>query len=130
MPGPHIEVRDEPARHRYEVVVDGQPAGFTTYRLEPGRVTFLHTEIDDRFEGQGVGSSLARFVLDDAGRRSLLVTPVCPFIAGYIQRHPEYLDLVAEEDRVWVPDETGHRPGIPGARPTADRSPVRARSDP
>jgi predicted GNAT family acetyltransferase len=115
MPGPHIEVRDEPARHRYEVMVDGEPAGFTAYRLRPGRLTFLHTEIDDRFEGRGVGSSLARSVLDDARRRGLLVTPMCPFIAGYIQRHPEYLDLVAEEDRMWIPDETGHRRGTPAA---------------
>jgi predicted GNAT family acetyltransferase len=126
MPGPHIEVRDEPSRHRYEVVVDGEPAGFTAYRLETGRVTFLHTEIGDRFEGQGVGSSLARSVLDDARRRGLLVAPVCPFIAGYIGRHPEYLDLVPEEDRVWVPDQTAHRPGMDGAR----RGALRARSDP
>jgi predicted GNAT family acetyltransferase len=126
MAGPHIEVRDEPARHRYEVVVDGEPAGFTAYRLQPGHVTFLHTEIGDRFEGHGVGSALARFVLDDARRRGLLVTPVCPFIAGYLQRHPGDLDLVAEEDRVWIPDETGHRPGMASTQQDA----LRARSDP
>lgn len=122
MAGPHIEVRDDPRRHRYQVTVDGEPAGFTAYRLEPGRITFLHTEIGDRFEGHGAGSSLARFVLDDARRRGLRVTPVCPFIAGYIQRHPEYLGLVPEEDRVWVPDETGHRPGPAGAQRGAPRT--------
>jgi predicted GNAT family acetyltransferase len=126
MADPQIEVRDQPARQRYEVFVDGEPAGFTAYRLDPGRVTFLHTEIADRFEGHGVGSALARFVLDDARRRGLLVTPVCPFIAGYIEQHPEYLDLVPDEDRIWVPAGTGDRPGIPGA----SRSAVRAPSDP
>lgn len=126
MAGPHVEVRDDPGRHRYRISVDGEPAGVTTYRLDPDRITFLHTEIGERFEGHGAGSRLARFVLDDARRRGLLVTPVCPFIAGYIQRHPEYLDLVAEEDRVWVPDAAGHRSGIPGA----GRDAVRTRSDP
>jgi hypothetical protein len=58
-------------------------------------MTIPHTEVQSRFEGQGLGARLARFVLDDARERGLRVVPRCPFIAAYIKRHPEYADLVA-----------------------------------
>ena len=47
-----------------------------------------------RFEGQGLGARLARFALDDARERGLRVVPLCPFIAAFVKRHPEYQDLV------------------------------------
>ncbi|SCQ64531.1 GNAT family N-acetyltransferase [Propionibacterium freudenreichii] len=56
---------------------------------------FTHTEVEPNFEGQGVGSKIARFALDDVrddGSRSVL--PLCPFIKGWILRHPDYKDLV------------------------------------
>jgi len=89
-----IRVADNQAEQRYDVFVDDEPAGFAAYRLEPGRIVFTHTEIDDAFEGQGVGSALAAAALDDARARGLRVVPQCPFIAGYIDRHPAYADLV------------------------------------
>ena len=80
---------------RYEVSLDGEPAGFAEYRLRDGRVIFTHTEVDSAFEGHGLGSSLARGALDDVRNRGLQAVPLCPFIAAYIERHPEYQDLVA-----------------------------------
>jgi uncharacterized protein len=80
---------------RYEVSLDGKPAGFAEYRLRDGRVIFTHTEVDSTFEGHGLGSSLARGALDDVRDRGLQAVPLCPFIAAYIERHPEYQDLVA-----------------------------------
>ena len=80
---------------RYEVSLDGEPAGFAEYRLRDGRVIFAHTEVDSAFEGHGLGSSLARGALDDVRNRGLQAVPLCPFIAAYIERHPEYQDLVA-----------------------------------
>lgn len=94
-----IDVRDDPDRHRYEVFLDGQRAGFTSYRQEPGQITFDHTEVDERFGGKGVGSGLVRGVLDDARRRELAVLPVCPFVNRYIKGHTEYADLVPAERR-------------------------------
>jgi predicted GNAT family acetyltransferase len=91
---PSITVADNADRQRYDVFVDGDPAGFAVYRDEPGRRVFTHTEIDDRFGGQGVGGRLARAALDDVRERGLGVVPQCPFIRGYIDRHPEYADLV------------------------------------
>ena len=92
-----VVVTDNPRARRYEAHVGGALAGFVTYRSAPGVVTFVHTEVDPAFEGHGVGSRLASAVLDDARDRGLGVVPVCPFIAGYIARHPHYADLVAHE---------------------------------
>jgi predicted GNAT family acetyltransferase len=102
MTDPRIDVRDNPDLGRYDVLVDDEPAGFTAYRLRPGRVVFVHTEIADGYAGRGVGTALARGALDDVRRRGLQVTPLCPFIAGFLRRHPEYDDLVAEGDRARV----------------------------
>ena len=92
------EVRDNPAEHRYEIHVDGTLAGFSAYRRRPGAVVFTHTEIDPSYEGKGLGSVLARRALDDVRARGLGVMPLCPFINGYIQRHPEYADLVTGQE--------------------------------
>jgi uncharacterized protein len=89
-----VEVRDDPARRRYEAYADGALAAYATYELTPGGIRFLHTETLPAFEGHGVGSRLAEAALDDARRRGLRVTPICPFIAGYIERHPSYADLL------------------------------------
>ena len=91
-----IRIEDVPERRRYELTVDGKPAGIVTYRLGPGVITFVHTEVDDAYEGHGLGGRLARAVLDDARARGLAVHPLCPFIAEYIEDHPEYADLVGQ----------------------------------
>lgn len=88
------EVVDQPDHKRYEIRVDGELAGFADYILTPGMITFTHTEIDQSFEGKGMGGVLTREALDDVRERELTVLPVCPFVKGWIERHPEYLDLV------------------------------------
>ena len=101
-----VEVRDNRDEDRYEIRVDGQLAGFAQYRLRPGTISFVHTEIDPEREGAGLGSRLIRFALDDARSRELSVVPICPFVAGYIGRHPDdYLDLVAPAMRRRVAGE-------------------------
>jgi predicted GNAT family acetyltransferase len=94
-----LRVADNPEADRYEVFADGELAGFVTYRRAPGRIAFRHTEVDDAFEGRGVGSTLVSAVLDDARAAGLEVLPFCPFVRGYIAKHPEYLDLVPEDRR-------------------------------
>jgi predicted GNAT family acetyltransferase len=89
------QVRDNPDLDRYEVFLDGAIAGFAAYRLTQSHITFTHTEIDEAHEGAGLGSVLARGALDDVRKRGLTVIPLCPFIAGYIRRHPdEYADIL------------------------------------
>jgi predicted GNAT family acetyltransferase len=93
-----VRVVDNPTRHRYEAFVDGELAGFVTYRTRPGVVVLVHTEVDTDFEGHGVGGRLAKGALDDAGARGLKVDPLCPFIGRYLERHPEYADLVTPSE--------------------------------
>jgi predicted GNAT family acetyltransferase len=91
------EVRDNKERFRYEIVIDGKVAGFVQYNMRGGRLILVHTEIDDEYEGKGFGTKLAAGALDDIRRRGLQIVPVCPFIESYLQRHPEYDDLVDHE---------------------------------
>jgi predicted GNAT family acetyltransferase len=93
-----VAVADNPAEHRYEARVDGTLAGVAQYSLGEKEIVFTHTEVDDSFEGRGVGSSLARSALDDVRRRGgLAVVPQCEFIKGWIDQHPDYQDLVHEQ---------------------------------
>jgi len=88
------QVHDDPERSWYEARVDDRRAGVAAYRLREGVITFTHTVVEDAYEGQGIGGALARAALDDARRRGLAVVPRCPFIAAWIERHPDYADLV------------------------------------
>jgi predicted GNAT family acetyltransferase len=92
-----IEVRDNKERLRYEIVVDGVVAGFIQYSMRGGRLILVHTEIKDEFGGRGLATQLVRAALDDARRRDLRIVPICPFVEEYIERHPEYDDLVDHE---------------------------------
>jgi uncharacterized protein len=94
-----VEVHDNADEQRYEAVVDGELAGFTAYHTQPGLIAFLHTEVKDAFEGQGVGSILVREALDDARRRELDVLPFCPFVNSFIAEHREFVDLVPASRR-------------------------------
>jgi predicted GNAT family acetyltransferase len=91
----HTEVIDNTELHRFEIVVDGVRAGYAEYVLGEGNLELTHTVVDDAFEGQGVGGTLVRHALDQARERGLTVTPTCPFVRSYIERHPDYADLVA-----------------------------------
>ncbi len=90
-----VETRKNQDAARYEAYVDGEQVGLAAYQLTDQLVVFTHTEVEDRCEGMGVGSALARAALDDVraeGGRKVL--PLCPFIKNWIARHEDYLDLV------------------------------------
>jgi predicted GNAT family acetyltransferase len=87
------EVRDSPGRQRYEIVRDGEVLGFAAYQRTAELVVFTHTEVDPSLEGQGVGGQLVRAALDDVRRQGLAVLPICPFVHGWMARHPDYADL-------------------------------------
>jgi len=90
-----VVVSDNPEEQRYEARLDGELAGFSQYHLTRSAIVFTHTEVDPAYKGRGVASAIARFALDDVrakGERD--VVPVCPFIHGFIDDHPEYADLV------------------------------------
>ena len=87
-------VVDNPDQNQFEGRLDGRVVAHSEYEMAPGVITFLHTEVDPAFEGQGLGSALASNALDDVRARGLQVVARCPFIAAYIRRHREYRDLL------------------------------------
>jgi predicted GNAT family acetyltransferase len=90
-----VVVTDRPGQSRYEAWVGDTLAGFAQYQLTSELIVFTHTEVDDAFEGQGVGSALVQQALDHVragGSRKVL--PLCPFVKGWISRHRDDADLV------------------------------------
>jgi predicted GNAT family acetyltransferase/glutaredoxin len=91
------EVVNVPEAHRYELLLDGERIGELAYRRRNDRIAFTHTNVNPAYEGRGFGSRLAEAALDDARRQGLVVVPLCPFIAWYIEQHPEHEHLVAAD---------------------------------
>jgi predicted GNAT family acetyltransferase len=89
------EVRDNAALKRFEMDVDGATV-FVTYRLAKSVPTLLHLEVPKALEGHGVGSRFARSVLDRLRAEKRKAIVLCPFIAAFIRKHPEYEDVLAE----------------------------------
>ncbi|WP_232343848.1 MULTISPECIES: NAD(+)/NADH kinase [Actinoplanes] len=86
-------VVDSFERDRYEILLGGEVAGVLHYRRHGDRVELLHTEVDQAFSGRGLAGRLAAAALADARSRSTPVTATCPFVAGYLERHPEEIDV-------------------------------------
>lgn len=91
---PEPRVVDNADKSRYEIYAGDDLAGFAQYRRGDSQLRLVHTEIDPRFQGAGLASTLARTVLDQAREQQLSVLPVCPYISGWIAKHRDYADLV------------------------------------
>lgn len=87
------EIRDNVELHRYELPVGDQVA-IVTYNLSEPNLMITETLVPQALEGQGIASRLAKHVLADARDRGLLILPVCPFFSAYLQKHPEFADVV------------------------------------
>jgi predicted GNAT family acetyltransferase len=93
----NLPVTHNEAARRFELLVDGARA-FLTYRRFPDRILLLHTEVPQPFEGHGLAAKLSRSALDFARANCLRVVSLCPYVSSFIQKHPEYQDLVAPDD--------------------------------
>jgi uncharacterized protein len=90
-----ITVQENASANRFEAVDDsGVVAGFVDYRDSGGERDLVHTEVDDAFEGQGVGSALAREAVEQSLSTGVGVVATCSFIKGYVERHPELAEQV------------------------------------
>jgi uncharacterized protein len=91
-----VELRDNEDEQRFEGLVGGAMAGHLRYhrRATDGAVVLVHTEVDPAYEGEGVGSALAKATLDRLRAEGAKIVARCPFIAAYINRHPEYAAMV------------------------------------
>ncbi len=97
-----MEFRDDSENHQYLAEQDGEIAGLAVYHIRGDRYLFVHTEVKEEFEGRGIGTELARHALDDVRSKGKLIVPVCPFIAAWLKRHPDYQDMVDQDlfDRI------------------------------
>lgn len=77
-------------QHRYELWLGDRLAGFSQYRERADRTIFVHTVIDEAFEGRGLGTVLAAAALDDSVQRGRVIVPLCPFIARYLRKTDRY----------------------------------------
>jgi predicted GNAT family acetyltransferase len=91
-----VEIRDNPTALVYEAHVDGEPAGIIRYIRDGNTITMLHTEIEPKFEHHGIGSELVQRALEDVRAKGEKVRPLCPFVAAYLRRHPDYDDIVVD----------------------------------
>ena len=82
--------------HRFRVETESGTA-LLTYRLEGNTIYFVHTDVPVALEGQGIGGQLAKAGLEYARENGLRIVARCPFVAGYLKRHPEYADLVKDQ---------------------------------
>jgi hypothetical protein len=86
-------VRNNTALSRFELDLNGKTA-VAYYKLSPGVITFLHTEVPQEMSGHGIGSQLVRSALESARAQGLKVVPKCPFLSAYMSKHPEFNDLL------------------------------------
>ena len=95
-------LRDDDAG-RFEARLGDDLAGYAAFEQEGAAGApvwrFIHTVVDPRFEGRGVGSLLVRSVLDEAREQGAQVLPQCPFVRSYLERHPDQVDLVPQPER-------------------------------
>jgi uncharacterized protein len=81
-------------QHRYELAVGGHIAA-TYYEIADGVITFVHTEVPPELGGKGVGSKLIKGALDQVRAEGLKVIAQCPFVKAWIDKHPDYADLLS-----------------------------------
>jgi predicted GNAT family acetyltransferase len=93
-----VEITDNTAESRFETRL-GDDVAFAEYRLQPGKLVLPHTVVPPAFEGRGVASALARHAFGYARAKGLKVIPTCPFMAGWVKKHPEVHDIIDESCR-------------------------------
>jgi uncharacterized protein len=96
---PEPEVADDKEQSRYEVHLGEETVAIADYVKAPGSVSFTHTETFAGHKGQGLAGQMIDRALRDARDEHLEVVPFCSFVSDYVAKHPEFLDLVAEERR-------------------------------
>ncbi len=105
MAGGQAGISNNEAANRFEAAIAGGTA-FLNYRRTPLEIIFTHAEVPVELEGHGIGSKMVLTALEFARQHGLKVVPLCPFVAGYIRRHPDYVDLVRPDYRTRVAQGT------------------------
>ncbi len=90
-----MQIRNNESESRFECDVDGK-LSVVEYEMAPDKIIFTHTEVPEELAGRGIAQKLVTTALDHARKRKLRVVPLCSNVATYIERHPEYRDLVSD----------------------------------
>lgn len=93
------QITDNTERSRFELRSGEELIGFAEYRVRDDTLDFVHTEVDSRYEGRGLGTELVRTALETARQREAAVVPHCWFVRDWIAAHPDYRGLVPEHRR-------------------------------
>jgi uncharacterized protein len=93
--GDSVRVEHDDAHHRFVGIVADEELAVLSYRRHDGALDLLHTEVDPRARGRGIGEAFVRQVLDEARQRGDRIIATCPFVTAFIRDHPEYRDLLA-----------------------------------
>jgi len=91
-----MKITDNKEKNRFETKVDGHDA-FIEYSVMPGVLSLNHTEVDKALSGKGVATEMTENVLLEIELRGLKIVPVCDFIENYINKHPEWKSIVADD---------------------------------
>jgi uncharacterized protein len=94
MDAENISVENNAEKNRYEAKQGNKVIAFAEYRPIGTSLMFTHTEVDENLEGQGVGTTLIRFALEDTRAKGMTAIPMCPFVKVFIQRHEDFIDVV------------------------------------
>lgn len=89
-----LEVTHEPASHRFVAVIEGQES-VLDYRLTGDTMAITHTGVPPSLRGRGIAGEITRFALETAREHGWKVVPVCPYVASFVTKHPEYNELLA-----------------------------------
>ncbi|HWP21028.1 MAG TPA: GNAT family N-acetyltransferase [Burkholderiaceae bacterium] len=90
----NIHVTHDPARQRFEALVDGQ-LSVADYHLRDGVMHMTHTGVPPSLRGRGIAAALVQEALAHAEREGLKVNPLCSYVRTYMERHPETRKLLA-----------------------------------
>ncbi|HUR75008.1 MAG TPA: GNAT family N-acetyltransferase [Sporichthya sp.] len=88
------EVINVPSSGQFEISVDGEPAGLAQYVEEVGRRTFVHTETEEKFAGQGLAGTLVRAALDQTRADGLRIGATCPYVLKFLRKNHDWDDLI------------------------------------
>ncbi|MBC7890972.1 MAG: N-acetyltransferase [Sphingobacteriaceae bacterium] len=94
MPQSFPPISRNESERRFELLVDGKLSVVEYQQRDAHTLALTHTEVDPALEGHGVGSAMVKGVLDYLRENNLRLVPLCPFVRTYLQRHPDYQDLV------------------------------------
>lgn len=86
----NLVIKNNEDEKQFQAQLDDDNMAFVEYMIAGQWIVFTHTEVPEKYEGMGIASKMARVALDYAAAQGYRVQPLCPYIAQYIRRHPEY----------------------------------------